>query len=399
MGEPVFFKDRVRKIFAVFKNPKIDSSQKEFICAGIQVVFGAGLASYTSGDETFGILPSICSVIAVAGTYNALKIMQKNSQKFFIRRPREWSSWDLASGIFTFSAGVYAFSEGLARNDRMWVICLPLAASGYHFTALTIDSLDTVLNRKPFLKCCQLMFEPALVASAATYLFYFRNHNQGWLKWLPFLAIGATGFKIVGRGCIRDGSIGGPKHLLLKVIETFMGGCFLSISCTVLAIYSSANDFLWPWTAFMSSVSLYGFFVIYGSLTCLRFYLHMDRRVFFSTVGTIVGPVTFSSAFLMVECFEKSDMMYPAFFFLTGTGQCILYASLYQIYNRVPRQIFYRYCQRVFGPVLAVYSSVVSAYTAYRMGWIHSLLPMPFVPAGIYATYKGFRKEERTLAP
>ncbi|CAL1290156.1 unnamed protein product [Larinioides sclopetarius] len=337
MGEPVFFKDRVRKIFAVFKNPKIDSSQKEFICAGIQVVFGAGLASYTSGDETFGILPSICSVIAVAGTYNALKIMQKNSQKFFIRRPREWSSWDLASGIFTFSAGVYAFSEGLARNDRMWVICLPLAASGYHFTALTIDSLDTVLNRKPFLKCCQLMFEPALVASAATYLFYFRNHNQGWLKWLPFLAIGATGFKIVGRGCIRDGSIGGPKHLLLKVIETFMGGCFLSISCTVLAIYSSANDFLWPWTAFMSSVSLYGFFVIYGSLTC--------------------------------------------------------------IYNRVPRQIFYRYCQRVFGPVLAVYSSVVSAYTAYRMGWIHSLLPMPFVPAGIYATYKGFRKEERTLAP
>ncbi|GBN41976.1 hypothetical protein AVEN_258022-1 [Araneus ventricosus] len=118
----------------------------------------------------------------------------------------------------------------------------------------------------------------------------------------------------------------------------------------------------------------------------------MDEKVSCCIGGMITGPVIFFSACLMVKFMDDKSTVYFMFLILTGSGHGVLWASVYELYKLVPRPVFDRYCQRVLGPLLTVYSSVASAYIGYHIGWRFSLAMMTFVPAGIYVTYKGFKK-------
>ncbi|GBO23561.1 hypothetical protein AVEN_57004-1 [Araneus ventricosus] len=116
----------------------------------------------------------------------------------------------------------------------------------------------------------------------------------------------------------------------------------------------------------------------------------MEAPVFYCICGMVGGPIVFLSACLGIGCIDDPILL-PVFLVTAATSLTLLGKSVMDLHNLVPRPVFKRYCQRVLGPVVTVYSSLVAGYVGYHMGWRLSLVTMPFISGGIYATYKGFR--------
>ncbi|KAF8778692.1 uncharacterized protein LOC129976197 isoform X2 [Argiope bruennichi] len=385
-----FFKFPARDSFRL---PKFGHSFKELMCAGVQIIGGTALTTYTYDNPTYRILPFMYFAIAIGGAYHVFKIMQENYCSVRIKTNRIQSAWELANGALAYSVGIYAFSEGLKSGDKIWIPCLAVATSGYYFCIKAFHDLVPIFNRRPILQLCHLMFEPGLIACADTYLIYYRHHEENCLYWLPFVFIGIIGFNIATEG-FSEADNRDKSSLLLKVIKTMMGGCVLTLSCLVLTIYGSINKFHSLWITFMVGGIFFGAFLIFGSLTCLRRYIDLETQIFLSFSGMIAGPLVFSSACFTIHYVEDASMVRFIFLLLAGLGHFLLCRSIYEFYKMLPVPFLRKCYLCLLGPVVTIYSSFVATCIGRRMGWRFSLVIMPFIPAGMYATYRGFRKEK-----
>ncbi|KAF8778694.1 hypothetical protein HNY73_015393 [Argiope bruennichi] len=384
-----FFKDRASNSFRI---PEIKTVFRELVCAGIQVGGGVYLAAYTYNNPTYKILPFMYSAVAIGGAYNVFKILLKHYSPKYIETNRIRTAWELANGALAYSVGVYGFSEYLKQDDEMWIPSLAIAASGYYFSKTAVDDLMPIFNMDPFFLCFQLMSEPVLIAYAATYLIYFQNHEESCIYWLPFVFIGIIGFKIATDGFSKaDATV--RKLFLFKVIKTMMGSCLFALSSLVLTIYGSMHDFPRLWNILMIVMDFFAAFLIYGSLTCLRRYTDLDTQVFYSLANMTAGPLTILTSCLSFHFVEDTTMKYFIFISLAGLGNFLVCRSVYQFYKVIPRPVGYRrYYERLLGPVMIAYSSLATAWVCYRMDWRFSLVVIPFIPTGMYATYRGYRK-------
>ncbi|CAL1290152.1 unnamed protein product [Larinioides sclopetarius] len=151
--------------------------------------------------------------------------------------------------------------------------------------------------------------------------------------WIPCLGVVVSGYHLAASSVTRVESNNEPRWLLFKGIELFVGGCLLLLNGSFLVAYSVNNQF---------------------------------HPLFIGFCTTIVS-----------------------------NGVTDITSSLESLHDLVPQPVFKRYCQRVLGPVVTVYSSLAAAYVGYSMGWRFSLVMLPFIPAGIYTTYQGFRRRNR----
>ncbi|CAL1290151.1 unnamed protein product [Larinioides sclopetarius] len=324
----------VKLIVFKIRRRKRKNLQKNMMIAGIEIVSEAALAAYTWKSNFHPVWPLMVSgmgAVSVIAFY-------KNARRYIRKLPRLQIerfrlSWYFATGVITYFTSIHCFSEALKCNNKVWIPCLGVVVSGYHLAASSVTRLGrTVLNRSPFMKCCQLLFGPMLIGCAACYL-SFRQHDEEWLFCLPMIASSFVANHITFVGYRRVESNNEPRWLLFKGIELFVGGCLLLLNGSFLVAYSVNNQF---------------------------------HPLFIGFCTTIVS-----------------------------NGVTDITSSLESLHDLVPQPVFKRYCQRVLGPVVTVYSSLAAAYVGYSMGWRFSLVMLPFIPAGIYTTYQGFRRRNR----
>ncbi|CAL1290153.1 unnamed protein product [Larinioides sclopetarius] len=240
-------------------------------------------------------------------------------------------SWYFATGVITYFTSIHCFSEALKCNNKVWIPCLGVVVSGYHLAASSVTRVE--------------------------------SNNE-------------------------------PRWLLFKGIELFVGGCLLLLNGSFLVAYSVNNQFHPLFIGFCTTIVSNGVTDITSSLESFQGCVEMEAPVFYCICGMIGGPIVFLSACLGIRCICHPVML-PVFVVTAGTGLALLGKSIMDLHDLVPQPVFKRYCQRVLGPVVTVYSSLAAAYVGYSMGWRFSLVMLPFIPAGIYTTYQGFRRRNR----
>ncbi|CAL1290154.1 unnamed protein product [Larinioides sclopetarius] len=322
---------------------------KEVLFAGIQAVGGAALAVYTNKNSASRIWPIVYSVVAIGGTCNAfrsiLKIFRRST---CCRSDGCCSTRNVVTGTIVYFSNVYAFSEAWKCNHKLWIPCLGVAASGYCFAVSSIND---------------------------------ESSDVDWLypQW-PVKSAKKS------------------NVLLLTAIEMLMGGFLFATSNVMLAFYVELfTEFHPSWCAYLYGMSLFGCFFIIFSIMCLQIYADMDEEVQYCLDGMITAAVILSySSYLMVKYMNYNRMVYITFPFLAESCHLLFWALFNKLYTLVPQPVFDGYCQTL-GPLLAVFSSVTSAYVGYHKGWRFSLPMMTFKPAGIYTTHKGFRRRGEVL--
>ncbi|XP_055945502.1 uncharacterized protein LOC129976126 isoform X2 [Argiope bruennichi] len=311
---------------------EIENPLKITACAGIGISGGIALAIYTYKHSTSRIWPLMSSAIAIGGISMVFtRIRKLYRRSTLIEREQIWSAWNLANGTVFYITSVYAFSEALKRNDKLWMPCLGLAASAYYFAVSSMHNLERAFSRRIYSKCFQKMFEPTLIACATIYLLHFRNHKEKWLQWFPFVITAITGIKTAYFGFLRKECEEEPNTFLLKWIEILTGGCLIAGSCAVLTNYASVNNYPYFWSVLFFCMSIGGLGVIYCSLECL--YL----------------------------CLRNPE--------------------------------FYSICLKVWGPMISMYGSIAATYFGCGAGWRFSIPLMSFVPLGILISCIGFKME------
>ncbi|GBN08021.1 hypothetical protein AVEN_8238-1 [Araneus ventricosus] len=353
------FEDENGARFVVFKilYKKKRSLLKGMVIDGLEIASEAALVAYTWKSNFHPAWPLVVSAMGAVSVTDFYRNARKYIRNCRLQRDR-LVNVVLATGGYSHPA-IHAFSEGIEINNSMDPR-LGVVASGYHPLH---HRYQNFLGKKLVLKCFVLEIVSNLTVP-------------------PFF------------GCLKVESNSEPKWLLFKGLELLVGGCLLLINGSVLVAYSVNNKLHPLFITFSTTMIINGITDITNSLESFQGCVEMEAPVFYCICGMVGGPIVFLSACLSMRCIVHPIML-PVFLVTAGTGLLLLGESVMDLHDLVPRPVFKRYCQRVLGPVVTVYSSLVAGYMGYHMGWRFSLVMMPFIPAGIYATYEGFRRDKR----
>lgn len=361
---------------------------------GLEIVGEAGLVAYMWKNNFH---PASLVIVSAFGAVSVVDLYQ-NAREYIRKSPtlirdRLRLSCLLTSTVIAYFIGVHGFSSSLKSNKHlMCILCLGITTINYNLSVTSQTILGrTVMDRSPFMKCCQLLFGPSLLWSAGYYLKIFQQHDEEWLLTLPMMASAIVGGLIASAGYGRVESNNEPRWLLFKGLEIFIGGCLLLANGAALLIHGTKNQFPPVYVGLFASFIYIGFRDITNSLETFQACAEMEAPVFYSISGMIGGLSIFTSSGIFIRCLGQPNLM-PVFVIMGGIGLTLFQKSVKDLDAQVRPPVFKRYCQRILGPVVTMYSSLAAAYLGYSMGWHFSLLMVPFTSAGMYATYSGFMR-------